>query len=155
MTKVARREHGGTRGTQATSVGGTNSVPRGDYVPNLVDSTADQFAAVILPFKRKVIANIARVSPETVKQWRKGRQLPQTEHLFLLAQSIPAVQNWALAKLGVSQPPEFQSPQFVTAMYAAMYQAAHQSGPDGDAVRAALSKLNAAPSSPPDFRWIE
>jgi hypothetical protein len=128
----------GVVGKQSISRRGTEDAPRGDYVPVLEDSTAERFAVVILPFQRKVVARIAGVGVDTVKAWRKGRQVPQSEHLFRMARNIPAVKRWTLRQLGVTEQPEFMSPQVLTAMMAAVNQVAHQAGPDGEAIRALL-----------------
>lgn len=124
---------------------GTKFGPPGDFVPNFVEAPANEdFGPVIRAVRidnklpRKTIGKIAGVGSETVKAWERGRQIPQTEHLFRMARTIPSVKRWTLRKLGVTEQPEFMSPQVMTAMMAAVNQVAHQPGPDGDAIRALL-----------------
>lgn len=126
---------------------GTKFAPPVDSVPVFVETPAnDEFGPVIRNVRignrlpRKVIAKIAGVGTETVKAWEKGRQEPQTKHLFKLALSIPSVKRWALRKLGVQEMPEFMTPDLMTATVAAIYQVAQQPGPDGDAIRDAIVK---------------
>lgn len=121
-------------------------------VPDFVENPAnDDFGPVLRAVRtdnylpRKVIAKIAGVGTETVKAWERGRQIPQSEHLFRMARTIPSVKRWTLRQLGVDEPPEFMSPQVMSAMMAAMYQVAQQPGPDGDAVRATLSNTAGRP----------
>lgn len=128
---------------------GTKLAPLGGSVPNFVETPAnDEFGPVIRAVRldnklaRKVIGQIAGVGTETVKAWERGRQTPQTAHLFRMAKSIPSVKRWTLRQLGVDENPEFLSPQVMTAMMAAMYQVAQQPGPDGDAVRGVLQGMN-------------
>lgn len=124
---------------------GTKFAPPVDSVPNFVEAAAnDEFGPVIRNVRidnklpRKVIGKIAGVGSETVKAWEKGRQIPQSAHLFRMAKTIPSVRRWTLRQLGVTEQPEFMSPQVLTAMMAAVNQVAHQPGPDGDAIRALL-----------------
>jgi DNA-binding XRE family transcriptional regulator len=132
--------------TRAIKSAGTKFAPPVDSVPNFVETPAnDDFAPVIRGVRvdnklpRKVIAKIAGVGSETVKAWERGRQIPQSEHLFRLARTIPSVRRWTLRQLGVDQIPEFiNDPKVLTAMMAAAYQVMHQNGPDGDAVRKAM-----------------
>lgn len=124
---------------------GTKLAPPVNSVPNFVEPPAnDDFGPVIRAVRvdnklsRKTIGKIAGVGPETVKAWEKGRQNPQTKHVFQMAQTIPSVKRWALRQLGVDEMPEFMSHQVMAAMIAAMHQVAQQPGPDGDAIRHAL-----------------
>lgn len=124
---------------------GTKFASPGDDVPIFVETPAnDEFGPVIRNVRignklpRKVIGKIAGVSSETVKAWEKGRQIPHSENLFRMARTIPSVKRWTLRQLGVTEQPEFMSPQVMTAMMAAVNQVAHQPGPDGDAIRALL-----------------
>lgn len=126
---------------------GTKFAPPVDFVPNFAETPAnDDFGPVIRNVRignklpRKVIAKIAGVGTETVKAWEKGRQEPQSKHLFRLALGIPSVKRWALRKLGVQEMPEFMTPDLMTATLAAIYQVAQQPGPDGDAMRDAIGK---------------
>lgn len=133
----------------AIAVGGTKSAPPGCSVPNFLQVTAkEEFSAVIIDLRRnqdlsrKEIGKIAGVGSETVKAWEKGRQMGQFEHIARLSQSIKSVRQFALRQIGAHHGDlDFMSPQVVTAMVAALYQVAHQPGPDGDAVRAALAKM--------------
>jgi len=124
---------------------GTKFAPPVSSVPNFVENPAnDDFGPVIRAVRidnklpRKVIGKIAGVGTETVKAWERGRQIPQTRHLFRMAQTIPSVKRWALRQLGVDEMPEFMDPKTAAAILAAAYQVMHQPGPDGDAMRSAL-----------------
>lgn len=106
----------------------TNSGPIEDL------NLAERFSAVIIELPVKQVAKIAEVSTETVKGWRKARQVPQAEHLFRLARKIPSVRAFLYAEID----PSLNSPRAMQALFTGLQHVAGQPGPDGEAARSLL-----------------
>lgn len=130
---------------QAIGRTGKHVVPKTYVVPADEHEAAMEFSAVILPFSRGELARAGHRGKDAAKRWKAGQVLPSAWAMMHLARNIPEVRAWMAAKMGISAPPEFLSPQAMTTAMAAMYQVAHQTGPDGDAVRAFLSKIAKGP----------
>jgi transcriptional regulator with XRE-family HTH domain len=80
---------------------GTQSVTPPQNDPQLVRPLlVDRFAAAILPFSCKQLAQVAECSPDTVKAWRKRRQKPQLEHLFRIANAFPVIRKFVEMEIG-------------------------------------------------------
>jgi len=100
---------------------------------------AAQFSAVILSYSVGEVARAAKRTKDAAKKWKAGNAMPCSLALMEMAQSLPAVRNWVLAKMG----PGFQQngPQSVSTAVLAVQTLATMPGPEGDAVRAALAAM--------------
>lgn len=123
---------------------GTNLSPQKIVVPITERDAAQEFSAVIIPFTAGELAQAAKRSKEAAKAWKEGRSLPSGWSLLNMAQEIPEVRNWMLAKLGVGARVGFDSPEAVGAIAAAVQAVASMPGPSGDAVRAILARKGAS-----------
>jgi hypothetical protein len=97
-----------------------------------------RFSATIIDFSPKQLAKIANCGVDTAKAWKKGRQVPQMEHVLRLARRIPKVRAFLFSE----SDPELDTPRATNALVMGLQQVALQSGPDGEAARALLRKLH-------------
>lgn len=139
----ARRIEGAqTMRSRATSSEGTNLVPKTNLVP--IGDERDEalaFSAIVIPFSAGELAKAAKRSKEAAKGWKEGRSLPSAWSLMNMAQQIPAVRNYMLARLGVGVRGQgINSPQGMNALAEAIVHLADMPGPDGDKLRALLAQ---------------
>lgn len=139
--EIAGRIEGGVKmERRAINMGATTVVPATTVMPACERDAAQEFSAVILPFSRGELARAANRTKDAARKWKEGIALPNAYTMLMLGRKIPAVRNWMASKLNLDQP-LFASPQALDVLMAALYQVAHQPGPDGDAVRALLAKM--------------
>lgn len=80
----------------------TRYVTQKRLVPADEQQAAKSFSAVVIPFSAGELAQAAHRTKEAAKAWKAGRSLPSGWSLLNMAQDIPAVRNWMLGMLGVT-----------------------------------------------------
>lgn len=93
---------------------------------------------MILPFTVGQLAQASGRTKEAAKKWKEGRSLPSAWSMLNMAQTIPAVRDWVISRVGNDSHPH--SPQTISAVVEAVMMVANAPGPDGDAVRSILSR---------------
>jgi len=79
-----------------------NIFPKKIILPTSEIEMAQEVAAVILPFSRGDVARAAKRSKDAAKTWKAGQHAPSLLATLSMAQDIPAVRNWLLGMLGVT-----------------------------------------------------
>jgi len=97
---------------------------------------AEQFSAVVVDFSAGQLAQLARRTKGTAKNWKAGRVFPNGASLLNLAMTVPVVNAWVQAKIGR---PEFDCPRTAHETINALHFAASLPGPAGEEARAILS----------------
>lgn len=134
-----RKMHG-----QSIRLKGERISPYEKFTPiwDTLDEALDDFSAQIIPFANGKVARAADCSKETVKSWKRRDAFATGTKLLTLGLNNPTIANWIMAKIGRGNyVPQIASPEVMQALMGAMYQVAHQPGPDGDAVRAMLASM--------------
>lgn len=120
---------------------GTHVVPRTYVVPDNEHDAAKAFSCVLLPFSRGELARAGKRGKDAAKRWKDGEVLPSTWTILNMAQEIPAVRNWMLGMLGVTDSRDAVPPDAVNALYGGLQFVAAIPGPDGAQARALLAKM--------------
>jgi hypothetical protein len=120
----------------------TTVVPPTMILPANDREAAAEFSAVILKYSVGEVASAAKRTKDAAKKWKAGNAMPCGLALMQMAQTLPAVRNWMLSKLG----PSFQqnSPQNLSMAVVGIQTLAAKPGPEGDAVREALRLMMGA-----------
>lgn len=121
----------------------THVVPVTHVIPENEHDAAEEFSAVILPFSRGELARAGKRGKYAAKRWKDGQVLPSAWTMMHLAREIPTIRNWIAAKMGISETPEFLSPEVLTLMMAGLYRLSLEQSPDGDAARTLIPRMAA------------
>lgn len=124
----------------ATKQMGTTVVATTTVLPTNNKETAKEFSCVVLSFSAGELAQASGRTKDAAKKWKAGEALPDTWSTFKMAQTIPEIRMWALAKMGIGDA-EFIDPQVRTIAQAAVHQILSDRSPASDAFRAELAKL--------------
>lgn len=120
---------------------GTHVVPQTYVVPDNENQAAKDFSAVIYQFSRGELARAGKRGKDAAKRWKDGEVLPSTWTMLNMAQQIPAVRNWMLGMLGVTDARDAVPPDAANALYGGLQFVAQIPGPDGAQARAMLAKM--------------
>lgn len=133
----SRAKRGLGRMPSSTRERGNNFVPSNKLLPFTDErEAAAQFSAVVHDFSAGQLAQLARCTKGTAKNWKAGRVFPNGAKLLNLATNCPIVNAWVHSKIGR---PEFDCPRTVHETINALQFAASLPGPAGDEARAILS----------------
>jgi hypothetical protein len=88
----------------ATELTARRKLPERNLLPTDEAQLAKSFSAVILPYDRGTVARSAKRSKDAVKLWRAGENNPSLWSALNMANdpNTPAVRNWLLGMLGVT-----------------------------------------------------
>lgn len=125
----------------ATKRTGTHVVPQTYVVPTNEHEAAKAFSCVLLPFTRGELARAGKRGKDAAKRWKDGEVLPSFWTALNMAQEIPAVRNWMLGMLGVTDAREAVPPDAANALLGGLHFVAAIPGPDGAQARALLAKM--------------
>lgn len=128
----------------ATKTRGTHVVPTTYIVPDNEHEAAKAFSCVLLPFSRGELARAGKRGKDAAKRWKDGEVLPSLWTALNMAQDIPAVRNWMLGMLGVTDGRDPIPPDVANALLGGLQFMAQIPGPDGAQARAMLAKMGGA-----------
>lgn len=86
----------------AINRGGTTVLPPTTVLPACEREAAKAFSALVIPFSRGELASAAMRTKDAAKKWKDGTALPNGYTMLMLGREIPAVRNWMLGMLGVT-----------------------------------------------------
>lgn len=86
----------------ATKRGGTTVLPPTTVMPTCERAAAKAFSALVIPFSRGELATAAMRTKDAAKKWKDGTALPNGYTMLMLGREIPAVRNWMLGMLGLT-----------------------------------------------------
>lgn len=127
--------------SSATKRAGTHVVPKTYVVPENENEAAKAFSCVLIPFTRGELARAGKRGKDAAKRWKDGEVLPSLWTALNMAQEIPAVRNWMLGMLGVTDSRDAVPPDAANALYGGLLFVAQIPGPDGAQARALLAKM--------------
>lgn len=125
----------------ATNPAGRNILPRRIILPADEREMAKEFSAVILPYDRGTVALAAKRSKDAVKLWKAADNGPSLLAALNMAQQIPAVRNWMLGMLGITDGRDAVPPDAANALLGGLQFVAQIPGPEGAQARAMLAKM--------------
>lgn len=125
-------------------VGGVSAAP-----PDSGQASRRKFAAVIAHMPEKRLADIADVTLEAVRGWKRGGHLPSALPLFRLAREFPFVWEFVAEMSGrrSAGPAEHESPK-LNSLFGAMQRLAGSTSPEGAVARAILLELGGTHPDP-------
>lgn len=119
----------------------THVVPQTHVVPENEHDAAKAFSCVIVPFSRGELARAGKRGKDAAKRWKDGEVLPSLWTALNMAQEIPAVRNWMLGMLGITDARDAVPPDAANALLGGLQFVAQIPGPDGAQARALLAKM--------------
>ncbi len=128
----------------ATRGAGTHVVPTTYVVPENENEAAKAFSCVLIPFSRGELARAGKRGKDAAKRWKDGEVLPSTWTILNMAQDIPAVRNWLLGMLGITDARDAVPPDAANALFGGLQFVAAIPGPEGAQARALLAKMGKA-----------
>lgn len=131
----------GNVGKTAIKPKGTHVVPKTYVVPENEHDAAKAFSCVLIPFSRGELARAGKRGKDAAKRWKDGDVLPSLWTALNMAQDIPAVRNWMLGMLGITDARDAVPTDAANALLGGLQFVAAIPGPDGAQARALLAKM--------------
>ena len=147
-TAEANRRAGNavTTGRKSTALPDANVAARTNVAASKAPvgdrDVAERFSALVVPFSAGDLARAAHRTKAAAKGWKDASRAPSLASVINMARQIPAVRQWlyaAIDKSGDGAQFDMESPRFLASLIGAVHKLSQMPGPDGDAVRAALS----------------
>lgn len=106
----------------------------------------EEFSALIIDYTPRQLAKFSGCTIEGARHWPTGRRRPGLAVAINIAQHIPAVAEWIIAKIGHTRAAQANS---YDAWLAGLYAIAAGHGPDAMKARWAIAQLDRAPEPEP------